>query len=168
MTPLYGWTTTASNDYSTTSLFYLLILNIKYASNIIQNYIAYQSDISTFLINTKLHHKNVKMLMMVLNLLEGVLRGARIETRTRTASPAAAARAIPSAASRSVRVHVKECVQRRAVDIKALLFWYKSLNMDCSEEVQSLSDETGTPVELKKGMSIFLDVSTDGSMLVYG
>ncbi|KAI5607757.1 N-terminal EF-hand calcium-binding protein 1 [Silurus asotus] len=30
--------------------------------------------------------------------------------------------------------------------------------MDCSEELQSLSDETGTPVELKKGMSIFLDI----------
>ncbi|XP_026989574.1 N-terminal EF-hand calcium-binding protein 1 [Tachysurus fulvidraco] len=30
--------------------------------------------------------------------------------------------------------------------------------MDCSEEMQSLSDETGTPVELKKGMSIFLDI----------
>ncbi|KAI4897800.1 hypothetical protein NFI96_021944 [Prochilodus magdalenae] len=29
--------------------------------------------------------------------------------------------------------------------------------MDCSEEVQSLSDEASTPVELKKGMSIFLD-----------
>ena len=31
--------------------------------------------------------------------------------------------------------------------------------MDCSEEVQSLSDEASTPIELKKGMSIFLDVS---------
>ena len=31
--------------------------------------------------------------------------------------------------------------------------------MDCSEEVQSLSDEASTPMELKKGMSIFLDVS---------
>ncbi|KAL7829385.1 hypothetical protein AOLI_G00302700 [Acnodon oligacanthus] len=30
--------------------------------------------------------------------------------------------------------------------------------MDCSEEVQSLSDEASTPVELKKGMSIFLDI----------
>lgn len=31
--------------------------------------------------------------------------------------------------------------------------------MDCSEEAQSLSDEASTPMELKKGMSIFLDVS---------
>ncbi len=31
--------------------------------------------------------------------------------------------------------------------------------MDCSEEVQSLSDEASTPIELKKGMAIFLDVS---------
>lgn len=31
--------------------------------------------------------------------------------------------------------------------------------MDCSEEVHSLSDEASTPIELKKGMSIFLDVS---------
>ncbi|XP_031441980.1 N-terminal EF-hand calcium-binding protein 1 [Clupea harengus] len=30
--------------------------------------------------------------------------------------------------------------------------------MDCSEEVQSLSDEASTPMELKKGMSIFLDI----------
>ncbi|CAM4632989.1 unnamed protein product [Leuciscus chuanchicus] len=30
--------------------------------------------------------------------------------------------------------------------------------MDCSEEVQSLSDEASTPIELKKGMSIFLDI----------
>ncbi|XP_063040835.1 N-terminal EF-hand calcium-binding protein 1 [Engraulis encrasicolus] len=30
--------------------------------------------------------------------------------------------------------------------------------MDCSEEVQSLSDEASTPTELKKGMSIFLDI----------
>ncbi|XP_066531016.1 N-terminal EF-hand calcium-binding protein 1 isoform X2 [Hoplias malabaricus] len=30
--------------------------------------------------------------------------------------------------------------------------------MDCSEEVQSPSDEASTPVELKKGMSIFLDI----------
>lgn len=34
-----------------------------------------------------------------------------------------------------------------------------SLEMDCSEEVQPLSDEASTPMELKKGMSIFLDVS---------
>lgn len=39
--------------------------------------------------------------------------------------------------------------------------------MDCSEEVQSVSDETGTPVELKKGMSIFLDVSTSSSLYLY-
>lgn len=39
--------------------------------------------------------------------------------------------------------------------------------MDCSEEVQSLSDETGTPVELKKGMSIFLDVSKPMHSLYY-
>ncbi|XP_062845792.1 N-terminal EF-hand calcium-binding protein 1 isoform X2 [Trichomycterus rosablanca] len=32
------------------------------------------------------------------------------------------------------------------------------MKMDCSEELQSLSDETGSPVELKKGMSIFLDI----------
>uniref|UniRef100_A0A8C1S207 N-terminal EF-hand calcium binding protein 1 n=1 Tax=Cyprinus carpio TaxID=7962 RepID=A0A8C1S207_CYPCA len=30
--------------------------------------------------------------------------------------------------------------------------------MDCSEEVQSLSDEGSAPIELKKGMSIFLDI----------
>uniref|UniRef100_A0A3B1JKQ2 N-terminal EF-hand calcium-binding protein 1 n=1 Tax=Astyanax mexicanus TaxID=7994 RepID=A0A3B1JKQ2_ASTMX len=30
--------------------------------------------------------------------------------------------------------------------------------MDCSEEVHSPSDEASTPVELKKGMSIFLDI----------
>ncbi|KAI7798598.1 putative N-terminal EF-hand calcium-binding protein 1 [Triplophysa rosa] len=30
--------------------------------------------------------------------------------------------------------------------------------MDCSEEAQSLSDEASTPMELKKGMSIFLDI----------
>ncbi|XP_062384982.1 N-terminal EF-hand calcium-binding protein 1 [Sardina pilchardus] len=30
--------------------------------------------------------------------------------------------------------------------------------MDCSEEVQSLSDEASTPMELKRGMSIFLDI----------
>ncbi|KAK1804946.1 hypothetical protein P4O66_019314 [Electrophorus voltai] len=30
--------------------------------------------------------------------------------------------------------------------------------MDCSEDVQPLSDEASTPVELKKGMSIFLDI----------
>ncbi|XP_066571491.1 N-terminal EF-hand calcium-binding protein 1 [Amia ocellicauda] len=30
--------------------------------------------------------------------------------------------------------------------------------MDCSEETQSVSDEASSPVELKKGMSIFLDI----------
>ncbi|XP_016126384.1 N-terminal EF-hand calcium-binding protein 1-like [Sinocyclocheilus grahami] len=30
--------------------------------------------------------------------------------------------------------------------------------MDCSEEVQSLSDEASTPIEMKKGMSIYLDI----------
>ncbi len=35
----------------------------------------------------------------------------------------------------------------------------QGITMDCSEEVQSLSDEASTPIELKKGMSIFLDVS---------
>ncbi|MBN3315331.1 NECA1 protein, partial [Atractosteus spatula] len=30
--------------------------------------------------------------------------------------------------------------------------------MDCSEEVQSFSDEAGSPTGLKKGMSIFLDI----------
>ncbi|XP_051526831.1 N-terminal EF-hand calcium-binding protein 1-like isoform X1 [Myxocyprinus asiaticus] len=34
----------------------------------------------------------------------------------------------------------------------------QGINMDCSEEVQSLSDEASTPMELKKGMSIFLDI----------
>ena len=31
--------------------------------------------------------------------------------------------------------------------------------MDSSEEVQSISEEASPPLELKKGMSIFLDVS---------
>ena len=31
--------------------------------------------------------------------------------------------------------------------------------MDSSEEVQSISEEASSPLELKKGMSIFLDVS---------
>lgn len=31
--------------------------------------------------------------------------------------------------------------------------------MDCSEEVQSVSEEPSAQVELKKGMSIFIDVS---------
>lgn len=35
----------------------------------------------------------------------------------------------------------------------------REVTMDCSEEVQSLSDGASTPIELKKGMSIFLDVS---------
>lgn len=51
----------------------------------------------------------------MLKLFEAVLQGARVESRTRRASPAAAARAIPTAASRSVRVLVKECDQRGAV-----------------------------------------------------
>lgn len=33
------------------------------------------------------------------------------------------------------------------------------LMMDCSEEVQSVSEEPSAQVELKKGMSIFIDVS---------
>lgn len=32
--------------------------------------------------------------------------------------------------------------------------------MDCSEEVQCVSEEPGAQLELKKGMSIFIDVST--------
>lgn len=31
--------------------------------------------------------------------------------------------------------------------------------MDCSEEVQCVSEEPGAQMELKKGMSIFIDVS---------
>lgn len=31
--------------------------------------------------------------------------------------------------------------------------------MDCSEEVQFVSEEHGAQMELKKGMSIFIDVS---------
>lgn len=33
--------------------------------------------------------------------------------------------------------------------------------MDCSEEVQCVSEESGAQVELKKGMSIFIDVSNN-------
>lgn len=32
--------------------------------------------------------------------------------------------------------------------------------MDSSEEVHSISEEFSSPLELKKGMSIFIDVST--------
>lgn len=32
--------------------------------------------------------------------------------------------------------------------------------MDCSEEVQSVSEEPTAQMELKKGMSVFIDVST--------
>lgn len=34
-----------------------------------------------------------------------------------------------------------------------------SVMMDCSEEVQSVSQEPSAQMELKKGMSIFIDVS---------
>lgn len=36
--------------------------------------------------------------------------------------------------------------------------------MDCSEEVQSVTEEASTELELKKGMSIFIDVSINCSV----
>lgn len=60
----------------------------------------------------------------------------------------------------------RTCVDELSVIIaerKVIIIYYNYLSrgttMDCSEEVHSFSDEASTPIELKKGMSIFLDVS---------